>query len=125
MHHRRYQTHADEVDHIVLECGAHGYSKAQTAACLGVSTFTLLTWGKDHPRLAEVLERANTLSQAWWEGKAQDGTANGRIGGTVWHKSMAARFPYDYADRQEVGAIGSAGRASEIKWNIVDPKEAE
>lgn len=120
---RRYQAYADQIDHLVLECGAHGYSKAQIAACIGVSTTTLTHWAREHPRLAEVLDRAHTLAQAWWEGRAMDGTANGRIGGTIWHKSMAARFPHDYADRQEVGDIGASGRASEIRWNIVDPKE--
>jgi len=116
-----YLARADEIDHLVLECGAHGYSYAQIAACIGISRDRLNLWAKEHPRLAEVLDRAQTLSQAWWEGRAMDGTANQRIGATVWHKSMAARFPHDYADRQEVGTIGESGRVAKVEWKIVDP----
>jgi len=121
----RYEQNADAVDHLALECGAHGYSRAQIAACIGISKQLLATWIKDYPRFTEVMERADTLAQAWWEGRAMDGTAQSRIGGTVWHKSVAARFPHEYADRQEIGPMGGAGRASEVRWNIVDPKEQE
>lgn len=119
----RYLQHADEVDHMTLECGAAGYSRAQIAACLGVSRETLKAWTKRHPRFAEVLERADTLSQAWWEGRAMDGTANARIGGSVWAKSMAARFAHDYADRIEQGAIGAGGARQAIEWKVVDTQD--
>lgn len=118
-----YLANADAIDHLVLECGANGYSYAQIAACIGVSRDRLNLWAKEYPRLAEVLDRAATLSQAWWEGRAMDGTANAKIGGTIWGKSMAARFPRDYADRLEQGVIGEGGRAAAIEWKIVDPKE--
>jgi hypothetical protein len=121
----RYLAHADAIDHMTLECGAHGYSHAQMAACLGISVTTLRKWAKNHPRFADVLERATTLSQAWWEGRAQDGTANSRIGPSVWHKSVAARFPADYADRQEVGTIGETERKTAIKWKVVKAEEAQ
>lgn len=120
----RYLQNADAVDHVVLECGAHGYSRAQTAACLGISRETLTAWVKTYPRLAEVMQRSETLAQAWWEGRAMDGTAAARIGGQVWSKSVAARFPHDYADRIEQGDIGAgAARAQKIEWEIVDPKD--
>lgn len=117
--HSRYLGHADAIDHLTLECGAHGYSRAQIAACIGISRGTLAQWAKDHPRFAEILQRADTLSQAWWEGRAQDGTANARIGPSVWHKSVAARFPHDYADRTEIGPIGEGERRTRINWHIV------
>lgn len=115
--------HADAIDHLTLECGASGYSRAQIAACIGVSKQTLDNWVRDNPRFAGVMDRAMTLSQAWWEGRAMDGTAHARIGGTVWHKSVAARFPADYADRTEVGAIGEADRVQRINWRVVKPEE--
>lgn len=122
----RYVQHADAIDHLALECGAHGYSRAQIAACIGISRKTLDQWAEQHPRFAEVLERADTLAQAWWEGRAQDGTANQRIGSSVWHKSVAARFPHDYADRQEIGAIGDGQRVRRITWRKYgDAEEAE
>lgn len=123
----RYVMHADAIDHLALECGAHGYSRSQIAACIGISRNTLNDWAKRHPRFAEVLDRADTLAQAWWEGRAQDGTANQRIGPSVWHKSVAARFPHDYADRQEIGPIGEGGRVQRITWKIKrgDAEEAE
>jgi hypothetical protein len=121
----QYLANADAIDHLVLECGAHGYSRAQIAACIGVGRNTLDRWSKEHPRLAEVLERADTLAQAWWEGRAMDGTANQRIGAAIWGKSMAARFSHDYADRIEQGAIGESARVTEIRWKVVDPQEPD
>lgn len=118
-----YLRHADAVDHLALQCGAHGYSRAQIAACIGISRKTIIEWANKHPRFAEVLERADTLAQAWWEGKAQDGTANKVIGGNIWGKSMSARFPSEYAERQEIGTIGDADRVTEIRWKIVSPDE--
>lgn len=118
-----YETNPDAVDHLVLECGAAGYSKAQIAACLGVSKRTLKTWAATYERFADALERAETLAQSWWEGQAMNGGAQSRIGGTVWHKSMAARFPEDYADRIEQGEIGETGRVTKIEWEVVDVAE--
>jgi hypothetical protein len=97
-----YTTHADEIDDLTLRCGAAGYSYAQTAACIGVSMQSLKKWAAEHPRFNSVLERAQTLSQAWWEGRAMDGHANQIIGGSIWSRSMAARFPQDYTERKEI-----------------------
>jgi hypothetical protein len=119
----RYLPHADAIDHVALECGAHGYSRTQIAACIGISRDTLTKWIARYPRFAEVMQRADTLSQAWWEGRAMDGTAQSRIGGTIWAKSMQARFPADYTERVEQGAIGDGARLSKIEWEIVDPEE--
>jgi hypothetical protein len=124
----RYTRYADEIDQLALECGAHGYSRTQIAACIGISRHTIADWVKKHPRFADILDRADTLAQAWWEGRAQDGTANQRIGPSIWHKSVAARFPHDYADRTEVGAIGDGARVQRITWKVKrvgDVEEAE
>ena len=96
-----YQSKSEEIDELVLQCGANGYSYAQTAACVGVSTQTLKKWAVEFPQFAEILDRAHTLSQAWWEGRAMDGVANNLIGGNIWVRSMAARFPADYTERRE------------------------
>jgi len=121
-----YNEHtADELDHLILSCGAAGYSYAQTAACIGISNKTLKSWAVQHPRLRSILERSNTLAQAWWEGRAMDGTANAKIGSTIWNKSMSARFPQDYTERQEVGKFGEAAEVTEIKWNVVTAPKRE
>lgn len=99
-----YVKHADEIDLLILNCGANGYSLAQMAACVGVSTKNLHIWAADSERFASVLERAKTLSQAWWEGRAMDGMAQNHIGASVWVKSMTARFPHDYAERRELSS---------------------
>lgn len=98
----RYATHADEIDMLVLDAGRRGYSLAQIAACLGVSVNTVRIWADAHPRFGEVLDIATTASQAWWEGRAMDGTANTLIGGTIWAKSMSARFPREYTERKDL-----------------------
>lgn len=115
----KYAERSEEIDELVLQCGAAGYSEAQTAACIGVSKAMLQAWAREYPHFAAVLSRASTLSQARWEGMAMDGTAQGLIGQTVWTKSMAARFPDDYTDRQEQGRIGEAGEIREIRWSVV------
>lgn len=120
-----YKAHADEIDHLVLQCGAAGYSYAQTAACIGVGAATLKKWAAEHPRFASVLERAHTLSQAWWEGRAMDGHANAVIGASIWSRSMAARFPHDYTERQEQGRFGEAADAQKLEWSVVDPPKRE
>lgn len=125
MRYSRYETNADAVDHLVLECGAHGYSRTQMAACIGISRGNLMVWAKRFPRFADVLERADTLAQAWWEGRAMDGSAQNRIGQSVWHKSMAARFPREYADRLEQGGIGDGEKIERINWTVVDVPEAK
>lgn len=96
-----YKTNSDTIDNLVLRCGAEGYSDAQIAACIGVSKVTLHNWISDYPQFREIYNRAKTLSQSWWEGAAMRGTANSVIGGSVWSKSMAARFPEDYTERKE------------------------
>lgn len=97
-----YHANADEIDVLVMRCGVNGYSKAQIAACLGISTKTLVQWASQHARFADVLDRAITASQAWWEGRAMDGTATSLIGAPVWAKSVSARFPQDYTERREL-----------------------
>ena len=53
------------------------------------------------------------------------GTASQKIGGTVWHKSVAARFPDDYADRLEQGTIGEGAKRQSLTWKVVKAKGAE
>ena len=115
-----YERNADEIDHIVLECAAHGYSKAQICACIGISRGVLSQWANAYPRFNDILQQADVLSQAWWEGRAMDGTAQTRIGGTIWNKSVTARFPHDYAERVEKGKIGETGKKVQgIKWKVI------
>ena len=96
-----YVTHCDAIDELVLECGRQGYSVVQMAAALGVPGHRLTRWEEQHPRFKEVMDTARTYSQAWWEGRAMDGTAASLIGPAVWAKSVSARFPNDYTDRTE------------------------
>lgn len=117
-----YKMNHDEIDDLVLRCGACGYSRAQMAACIGISKETLQAWLKDYPQFREVMLRAQTLAQSWWEGRAQDGTANALIGASIWSRSMAARFPSEYTERQETGSMGEAEKIEEVRWSVVRPE---
>lgn len=86
----------------VLEWGAEGKSKTQMAAKLGVSKQRLYDWERDHDEFRDALTRAMTLSQAWWEDKGQEGMTADKFNGSVWSRSMAARFPEDWRENKAI-----------------------
>lgn len=93
----------------VIELGKQGKSKTYMAAQLGVVRNTLDNWAQTHPEFLNAMTHALQLSQAWWEDAGQSGLTADRFNGSVWSRSMAARFPEDWREttRQEnTGADG-------------------
>ena len=89
----------------VIEAGKLGKSVAWMAAELEVSKDSLYEWAKVHPEFSDAFTRARLESQRWWEDMGQDNMI-ARPGETmnaaIWSRSMAARFPDDWRDKQEI-----------------------
>lgn len=109
----------------VIELGRAGKSKAQIAADLDVARQTLENWAKVHPEFLDALTRARDLAQAWWEDKAQVGLETPGFNASLWAKSVSARFPDDYTERQKREITGKEGgpieQVQRIERVIVDP----
>lgn len=109
----------------VIELGRQGKSKAQIAAALDVARMTLDNWAAVHPEFLDAITRARDLSMAWWEDKGQGGLDTSGFNASLWSRSMAARFPDDYTERQKRELTGKDGgpvqQIHRIERTIVDP----
>ena len=112
----------------VVEFGKQGKSLTWMAANIGVAKSTLYLWEQTHPEFSDSLTRARQHAQAWWEDQGQDnmllGPGMGSFNGSVWSRSMAARFPEDWREKSETALTGPGGQPLQIesiKRVIVDP----
>lgn len=100
----------EEFCQTVLKLGREGKSKAYMAAELGCSRQTLDNWTATYPEFLDAMTRAVALSQAWWEDAGQNGMTADKFNGSVWSRSMAARFPDDWREtsrQEQTGANGA------------------
>lgn len=112
----------------VIELGRAGKSKVQMAAHFDVAKQTLLNWADAHPEFMDALTRATTLAQDWWETQGQIGLTADKFNGSVWSRSMAARFPEDWREVKGVEAnIDANVKASitEVRRTVVDPRRSD
>lgn len=90
----------------VIEAGKAGKSVAWMAAELEVSKDSLYEWAKVHPEFSDAFTRARLESQRWWEDMGQENMllkpGEGTMNASIWSRSMAARFPEDWRDKQEI-----------------------
>lgn len=94
----------------VIELGKMGKSVTQMACELDVVKQTLHNWAAVHPEFMDAFTRAKQWSQDWWESKAQTGLETGGFNASLWSRSMAARFPDDYTERQKKELSGADGK---------------
>lgn len=110
----------------VIELGREGKSVVQMACELDVHKDTLYEWAKVHPEFSDAFTRAKQWSQYWWESKGQTGLETSGFNASLWSRSMAARFPDDYTERQKREVTGKDGGPVEqthrIERVVVDPK---
>ena len=109
----------------VLEWGRAGKSRAWIAAELGVCKQTLVNWEQSHPNFLAALKRAKVLEQQWWEDAGQMGMVSPVFGGSVWARSMAARFPDDWREKSEQDVNLNGKLVTEIKRTIIDPRDSD
>jgi hypothetical protein len=114
----------------VIELGRIGMSVVEMASDIGVARNTLETlWPEAHPEFKEALTQAREASQAWWETQARVNLVmpqgSGTFQASAWSRSMAARFPKDWREKNETAHTGPDGGPLEIKTitrRVVDPK---
>lgn len=93
----------------VIAWGAEGKSVTWMAAELDVSKQTLHNWAAEFPEFFDALSRAKAKAQKWWEDAGQSGLLMPGFNGSVYAKSMAARFPEDWRDNKAVELTGPGG----------------
>lgn len=93
----------------VIAWGGEGKSVTWMAAQLDVSKQTVHNWAAANPEFLDALTRAKTKAQAYWEDMGQDGIKLPMFNGSVYAKSMAARFPEDWRENKGVELTGAGG----------------
>ena len=106
----------------IVDLGREGKSVAQMASEFDVSKQTLFNWADAHPDFLDAMTRAKTHAQAWWESQGQTNMllapGAGTFNGSVWSRSMAARFPDDWRENKGVELTGANGGAVETKTTL-------
>ena len=105
----------------VIELGRLGRSRSQMCADLEICKGTMQNWEAAHPEFLAATARARALSQDWWETKAQEALENKDFNAALWAKSMPARFPDDYSDRQKIDHSSTDGTMTPPSAIIIRP----
>ena len=108
----------------VIEWGKLGKSKAWMAAELGVHRDTINEWERVHPEFSDAITRALLHSQQWWEDIGQNALFADRFQAAVWSRSMGARFPKEWREKQDIDLNGTM-QVTEVKRTIVDPRNTD
>lgn len=104
----------------IIKLGETGASLVEMAYELGVNKDTVTNWAKEEPDFFDAFTRAKQASQVWWERKGRSGMEKGasEFQGSIWSRSMAARFPDDWREvkaRDHISSDGSMSPPKNIK----------
>lgn len=91
---------------MVVALGREGKSHAQIAAAIGHCRQSLHNWADQFPEFMDAITHARELSQAWWEDQGQRGIWSKEFNASAWAKSMSARFPDDYTEKNKTEHSG-------------------
>ena len=109
----RPSQYRDEFCETIITEGFKGKSVAQMAIACGVSKRTLLNWAEQYPDFLHALDVAKTASLDWWETIAQthlvESHQGEKVNASLWSRSMAARFPDDYTEKNKTELTGAGG----------------
>lgn len=109
---------------VVIEAGKEGKSRVEIADDLDVDRTTIDNWAKAHPDFFRALARAKDAEQAWWERQGRTNITAQHFQSSMWSRSMAARFPDDWREKQDMNLNGTL-QVTEIKRTIVDPRDSD
>ena len=102
----------------VVAWGKEGKSIAWMASEMDISRTTIYKWIDEHEEFSYAMKRAKEHAQRWWEDKGQECMVMmpgmGNFNGSVWSRSMAARFPEDWREKSETALTGANGGAVQI-----------
>jgi hypothetical protein len=94
---------------LVVLWGKQGKSRAWMCAEFDVVDQTVRNWEAAHPEFLDAITRGLKLSQKWWEDKGQDSLDKAGFQGSVWSRSMAARFPNDWREKSDTNTTLNVG----------------
>lgn len=98
-----------------IDLGAKGKSFTQIAAHFFVSKETLYRWIAEIPDFRDAMAQSRTLSQSHWEELGYKGMQDKSIDGSLYSRSMSARFPDDWSDRSKVELTGKDGESIKVE----------
>lgn len=101
----------------IVALGETGASVVEMAYELGVVKQSLYEWEGVHPEFSDAFTRARAASQVWWERKGRTGMERSasEFQGSIWSRSMAARFPEDWREKTEMDVSLKSDIASAIE----------
>lgn len=106
----------------IIELGKQGKSIVQMACALGVVKQTLVNWANEHPEFLAAFNFAKQESQNWWETTGQiylvEAPGGPKINAGLYSRSMAARFPDDYREKQDLNLGGQPNNPIETKVTV-------
>lgn len=107
----RPSVYKEEYCERIVDLGLRGASVVEMAFELGVTKQTLHNWTDAHPDFLDAFTRAKMASQVWWERKGRDGMEkpSQEFQASIWSRSMAARFPEDWTEKQRQEVSGPNG----------------
>jgi len=108
----------------VVAWGRDGKSRAWICDELGVVRQTLKNWEAEHPDFLVAMERAKLGEQRHFEDAGQAGMYSKDFNASIWSRSMAARFPDDWREKNDLNLSGTL-QVTEVKRTIVDPRNTD
>lgn len=111
----------------IVSLGETGASVAEMAYELDCVKQTLFNWAEQYPEFLDAFTRAKLASQIWWERKGRDGMEKSaaEFQGSIWSRSMAARFPDDWREVKGTEITGKDGGPVHFKGRARDLSDDE
>jgi hypothetical protein len=109
----------------VIKYGKKGKSRTWMAAELGCVRQSLYTWEQIHPEFMDAMAKAAAFSQQWWEDAGQDGMKAQGFSAAIWSRSMSARFPEEWREKQSHQHTGANDGPIPVQMNLSKANDAE
>lgn len=95
-----------EMAPIILDCAVQGKSIVETCVALDICRETYYSWinpESDYykPELSDIINKAETLREAWWAEKGQTGMENRDFNTGMYVFQMINRFRKNWKQRQD------------------------